>query len=70
MRGYNNFEGIDASSGMIEKCRAKGHYKSLKVMYLGGGDLPEEMHNAYDAVVCSGSFLPGHLPSQAMEQMV
>ena len=43
-KGFKNFTGLDASKGMIAKCEAKGHYKEIKNIYCGVGELPRSYY--------------------------
>ena len=38
-------------------------------MFLGNGDLPLKWKAKYNCLVCTGSLVPGHIPSSAFEQM-
>ena len=62
--GFTNFDGLDASKGMTDKCKQKGLYKNINNMLLGVGDLPDEFKEKYDVTVSAGSFIPSHLPAQ------
>ena len=69
-KGYKFFDGIDASQKMIDKATTFNLYQHQELMYLGNGDLPEKFRDSYDCVIQAGSFLPGHLPTQTIDQMV
>lgn len=58
-RGFRSIDGADYSSGMLDRCRDKGIYRTLIQADLTG---PVEIPDAeYDAMVCVGVLGAGHL---------
>jgi 2-polyprenyl-3-methyl-5-hydroxy-6-metoxy-1,4-benzoquinol methylase len=63
--GYNNLEGLDPSSGMLEIAKKKGIYQFLHPKYLSERvDLPDD---SYDAVVAAGVLTHGHAPPESLD---
>ncbi|PAA47004.1 hypothetical protein BOX15_Mlig014729g2 [Macrostomum lignano] len=60
-RGFDNIDALDGSAGMLEKARQKGIYICIVQEVIGTGPLTKVEKGAYDAIVTSGSFVPGHL---------
>ena len=44
-KGFKDFTGIDASSGMLVKAEEKGLYKELRELFCGAGCFPDEFKN-------------------------
>ena len=69
-KGYHQIDGCDLSPAMVEKARTTGAYRNLK----GNIDLtePNNMNpdDHYDVVICCGTFTNGHLPPEALEELV
>ncbi len=66
--GYTNLVGLDLSSGMLAKARAKQVYTALHQMVLGEPlDLPTD---AFDALISIGVFTHGHAPASAFDELV
>lgn len=65
--GYRNLTGIDLSTGMLEKARAKGFYNSLKQQELGKAlDFADA---SFDTVVSAGVMTPGHAPPECLVEL-
>jgi len=66
--GYANLAGIDLSDGMLQAAARKGVYRDLRRRALGEpldfGD------GAFQAVVCTGVFTPGHAPPESLDELV
>lgn len=70
--GYTNLDALDASPDMIEKAKlkmidGKSLYKNFYVAYLG--ENLEIETNAYDAILCVGTFAMGHARGKAMPEL-
>ena len=66
--GYDDLTGIDLSAGMLEKAKAKGVYKALHRMRLGGPlSFPDD---AFAAVVSLGAMSPGHVGADAFDELI
>jgi len=69
-RGFSIIDGCDLSPAMTELARKTQSYKEL----YGGVDLTERNNsiteNHYDATVCCGAFIEGHLPIDAIHELI
>ena len=66
--GFQVLDGLDLSSGMLEKARAKGVYRDL-----GKADLTKRLpagDDSYDAVICVGTLTEGHVGPEAFDELV
>ena len=67
-RGFADMDASDLSPGMLERARAKGLYRDLRVAALGEPlDVPDD---TYDAVTVCGVFTPGHAPASSLDELV
>ncbi|XP_077996307.1 methyltransferase-like protein 27 [Glandiceps talaboti] len=67
--GYTNIDAIDLSQGLLDKAKEKGIYKKLICAKLGTGPTDGVNEDTYDAIVCIGAFLPGHLDDSNLPEM-
>ena len=67
--GYTNLDGIDLSKEMIEKARETGLYNKLIAGVNVHHPLPENLRQAYHAVVSLGMFTPGHVHPESLYQL-
>ncbi len=66
--GYDDFVGIDLSAGMLEKAGAKGIYRAVHRMRLGGPlSFPDD---TFAAVVSLGAMSPGHAGADAFDELI
>ena len=66
--GYANLTGIDLSDGMLRAAGRKGVYRDLRQRVLGE---PLDFEDgAFQAVVCTGVFTPGHAPPESLDELV
>ncbi len=66
--GYANMDALDYSKEMLEQAQAKGIYKEhMQVDLSKPLDIGD---NAYDAVVCCGTFTYGHVDAGAFDELV
>ena len=66
--GYNRIDALDYSAEMLEQARTKGIYDSL---YQADLMKPLEFaDDAYDAVICVGTFTYGHVDATAFDELV
>ncbi|XP_059177072.1 methyltransferase-like protein 27, partial [Physella acuta] len=69
-RGFQNVHALEASIGMLEIARSKGHYSHyLLAMVTEGKQLPL-LNASYDAITLCGATLENHLPPAALEEFV
>lgn len=60
-------DGVDISPGMLDQARALGVYRTLET-----ADLTQPLRlddDAYDAVVCAGTFTAGHVGPDAFDEL-
>ncbi len=66
--GFTHVDAMDLSTGMLEVARGRGVYRDVRTGVLGQAlDYPD---NAYDAVVSSGVFTPGHAPPASFDEII
>ncbi len=66
--GYVHIDGLDISVAMLEEAKAKNIYGRLIE-----GDMQQQTSvedAAYDAVICAGSFAPGHLGPECYPEFI
>ena len=66
--GYGHIDGLDISAAMLAEAKAKNIYRGLFE-----GDMQKRTsldEAAYDAVVCAGSFAPGHLGPESYPEFI
>ncbi len=66
--GYTNLEGLDYSEEMLDEAGRKGVY-TRRI----NADLSKPLHiadNAYDAVVCAGTFTYSHVTAEAFSELI
>ncbi|EFX82038.1 methyltransferase-like protein 27 [Daphnia pulex] len=68
--GFNSIDAIDGSEDMLTKLRQKGIYKRATQAMLGNADNESLPKDEYDVVTSCGGFVPGHLPCQAVHDLV
>lgn len=68
-RGFTNIEGGDASQKFVEEAMRRGNYKSIEQRFFGQGPdkLAADKIGAFDLVVASGVFSPGHMPATVFD---
>ncbi len=66
--GYPAVDGLDISQGMLKVAAAKGGYRALHCLALGG-DLPFA-DGAYAGVISTGVFTTGHVGTEALPELV
>ncbi|XP_072046648.1 methyltransferase-like protein 27 [Amphiura filiformis] len=66
---FANIDGIDMSKPSLKVCQEKQIYKSLMCATVGAKPL-DIANDTYDALVCAGSFYPGHLNQSSFPEMV
>lgn len=66
--GYARIDGVDISSGMLAKAAETGVYRRLIHLDAEKGQAPAR--DAYDGVICVGSFGLGHLGPEAFPNLI
>lgn len=71
-RGYTNIDGIDLNSKMLEIARQKAIYKSVKLGSMGSDHCRDlgVTANQYDAAICVGVFIVGHVKSKGFDDVI
>ena len=69
-RGYRQVSGCDLSRPMLDQARASHVYRHLQAQIDLTQPLPPHLLRHFDAVVCCGAFIPGHLPASALRGLV
>ena len=64
-------QALDASEDFQKALAGLGVYNEVHRMFLGCGldVFPDQLKNRYDVVTASGTFMPDHMPSRAMEDI-
>ncbi len=66
--GYDNIDALDYSQEMLEEAKKKHVYDKL---FLADLSKPLDIaDNAYDAVVCTGTFTFGHVDASAFDELI
>ncbi|MEA5581598.1 class I SAM-dependent methyltransferase [Nodularia harveyana UHCC-0300] len=67
--GYKNveFTAFDPSLGMLNVAKKRNIYSEFVQGYLPDSGLSAD---AYDAVICVGTFTPGHAPAESLRELV
>ena len=66
--GLKTIDGMDISPEMLDQARAKGPYRALQVE-----DMTQPLSyatNAYDAVICVGTFTHAHVGPKGFDELV
>lgn len=66
--GYGHIDGLDISAAMLAEAKAKNIYRNLFEGDMQKLTSLEEA--AYDAVICAGSFAPGHLGPESYPEFI
>lgn len=68
--GFCNVDGMDSSTGMLEQAKSKNAYKEYFCSTIGPGCPKEIPDNTYDVITIAGGFGPGHIPCEAVDEMI
>lgn len=66
--GYPEIEGLDLSTGMLERAKAKGAYARLHNLALGGPLPFADGHFA--GIVSAGVFTTGHVGAEGLDELI
>ncbi len=66
--GYPQIEGLDLSTGMLERAKAKGAYARLHNLALGGPLPFADGHFA--GIVSAGVFTTGHVGAEGLDELI
>ena len=64
--GYEQLDGIDLSSEMINKAHKTGRYRQLFAGIDINHSIPTELQHSYHAAICLGVFTPGHVQPESL----
>ena len=66
--GFTSVDAMDLSTGMLKVAMDRGVYREVRTGVLGEAlDYPDD---AYDAVLSSGVFTPGHAPPTSFDEII
>lgn len=67
--GYKNVEmtAFDPSEGMLNVAKKRNIYQNFIEGYLPDSGLPSDY---FDAIICVGTFTPGHAPAESLRELV
>lgn len=68
--GYTNLHALDISQEMLNEAKKKNVYKKLICAALNDQRVPEIEAGEFDALVCAGTMLTGHIRSSALVEMI
>ena len=68
--GYSNLHALDISSEMLKKQRKEIFTKGFFCVPLSDQQIHEIQTGEFDALICAGSLLAGHIRAAAFEEMV
>jgi len=68
--GYANLHALDISQEMLNEAKKKNVYKKLICAALNDQRIPEIETGEFDALVCGGTMLTGHIRSSALVEMI
>ena len=68
--GYTNLHALDISQEMLDEAKKKNLYKKLICSPLNDQRIPGIETGEFDALICGGTLLKGHVRSSAFVEMV
>ena len=68
--GYTDLHALDISQEMLTEARKKNLYKNFICAPLSDQRIPEIETGEFDALVCAGVLVKGHVRSSAFGEMV
>ena len=68
--GYTNLHALDISQEMLDEAKKKNLYKKLICAPLNDQRIPGIETGEFDALICGGTLLKGHVRSSALVEMV
>jgi SAM-dependent methyltransferase len=68
--GYHNIDGFDLSAKMVDIARNLGIYGELEGNVDINQPIKESWLRRYDCTICIGVFTPGHVPPEALDQLI
>lgn len=68
--GYSDLHALDISPEMLNEAKKKNVYKRFICASLSGQRIPDIDTGEYDALICAGTLLSGHVRSSAFLEMI
>ena len=68
--GYTDLSALDISQEMLDKAKEKNVYKNFICASLSDHQIPEIKTGEFDALICGGTLVKGHVRSSAFVEMV
>ena len=68
--GYSNLQALDISPEMLKEAKKRNIYKRFFCVALSDQQIPEIQTGEFEALICAGSLLAGHIRAAAFEEMV
>ena len=68
--GYTNLHALDISQEMLDEAKKKNLYKKLICAPLNDHRIPGIETGEFDALICGGTLITGHVRSSAFVEMV
>ena len=67
--GYTNLHALDVSQGMLNEAKKTNVYKKFICAALNDKRIPEIETGEFDALICGGTMLTGHIRPSALVEM-
>ena len=68
--GYSNLHALDISPEMLKEAKKRNIYKRFFCVGLSDQQITEIQTGEFDALICAGTLLTGHIRAAAFEEMV
>lgn len=68
--GYANLCALDISQGMLNEAKKRNVYKKFICAALDDQRIPEIETGEFDALICGGTMLEGHIRPSALVEMI
>ena len=68
--GYTNLHALDISQDMLDEAKKKNVYKKIVCAALSDQRIPEIDTGEFDALICCGTLVQGHVRSTAFVEMI
>ena len=68
--GYSNLHALDISPEMLKEAKKRNIYKRFFCVGLSDQQISEIQTGEFDALICAGTLLTGHIRAAAFEEMV
>lgn len=68
--GYTNLYALDISQEMLDEAKKKNVYKGITCAALTDQQIPEINTGEFDALICCGTLVQGHVHCNAFVEMI